>query len=149
MSTAPASDTVTPVASLDDLLHLEERFQAVGRTQGERDGERLGVEEGRALGRQRGLDIGLELGYYAAFATCWSTLIARRPENFTARATKTLAALSAALDAFPEDNQLSVDALALLGRARAKFKAAATVLGVARTLAYMPAASDAAPSLNY
>jgi hypothetical protein len=101
------------------------------------------LDEGKILGRQRGLDIGLELGYYIAFAAYWTSVIACAPSQVNARASKSLRALSTALEAFPDENRHDVDKLALLNKIRAKFKVAATVLGVAKMQSYTSSTSDA------
>jgi hypothetical protein len=47
-----------------------------------------------------------------------------------------LASLHSALEAFPTENRLNVDALALLDRIRAKFKTVSTILGTHRVQSY-------------
>ncbi|KAI9593048.1 hypothetical protein BDF19DRAFT_449300 [Syncephalis fuscata] len=107
---------------LDDLLNLEEQFLAVGQANGQQDGEQL---------------LGLELGYYTAFVEYWLAQVNSEPSLYSSRAAKQLASLATALEAFPTENRLNIDALALLDRIRAKFKTISTILGTHRLQSYV------------
>eukprot|EP00123_Amoebidium_parasiticum_P012316 comp21275_c0_seq1/m.29027 comp21275_c0_seq1/g.29027 ORF comp21275_c0_seq1/g.29027 comp21275_c0_seq1/m.29027 type:complete len:141 (-) comp21275_c0_seq1:480-902(-) len=121
----------------DSLVFLEERVASAARTVGMDAGRQEGEREGWALGFDKGSELALEMGYYRGFATMWLVLLdtPSSAHPVPQRARKTLEGLSEILDQFTMGNPLDQDLQAWVARVRAKFRQAASLLGVTQKYA--------------
>ncbi|RUP49174.1 hypothetical protein BC936DRAFT_143129 [Jimgerdemannia flammicorona] len=115
---------------LDSLVHLETMFEELGHKDGIRDGRRSGTVEGRVLGCEKGFELAREVYFYSGCAAMWLRLTAAFPDRFPARTVKQLRSLQSLIEAFPTENSLNTEILALLDKIRAKYKVVTSLLGV-------------------
>ncbi|KAG0052660.1 hypothetical protein BGZ83_002317 [Gryganskiella cystojenkinii] len=123
---------------LDDLIHLENMFVEFGREDGLAAGGRNGAIEGRVMGCEKGFELSREVGYYAGCAQLWKTLATLDQDRVSEKTLKKLNSLLDLIHAFPRENQIDDDVVALLDRIRGKFKTVASALQTAERYAEAP-----------
>ncbi|TPX35430.1 hypothetical protein SmJEL517_g02128 [Synchytrium microbalum] len=143
-----AADDRKQAFQIDDLVHLEDMFEELGRDDGIQDGIKDGQHEGRVAGLEQGFEMGREVGFYKSGATLWIHLIDRRPDSYPKRLTKVLQGIVELCDAFPTENTPDAEWKEILERIRARWRMATQLLGLGGVQQYDERLASR-PRMNY
>ncbi|KAI0299978.1 hypothetical protein B0F90DRAFT_1725753 [Multifurca ochricompacta] len=123
---------------LEDLIHIEQTFYAMGYRDGYAHGRLHGLIEGRTLGAEKGFELWEELGFYEGAARLWTAVSSSSTDvNGTDRRSAHHAStLLALIECFPRKNphpdEEGIDMSAQLRLIRSRYKAMCASLGSRR-----------------
>ncbi|TPX51359.1 hypothetical protein SeMB42_g00472 [Synchytrium endobioticum] len=169
-ASSASSNDQTPMGKsfqIDDLVHLEDMFEELGRDDGLRDGIQAGKYEGQIAGLEAGFEMGREIGFYKSACTTWLQLAERSTfsaqsapsssadsTSYSARAIKVLKGIIELCDLFPRENTPDTEWKESLERIRARWRMATSLLGIGGKQVYSSGVSGtseaaARPKMNF